>query len=181
MGGRCRLAILAIGLAALTSLAAPGSAKRHCEDERNQFCARVLAADAGVRHVIKSDPEADQIVEAIVEFRAGAELGMGPKVDAGAVAEIPDRSRRGDYPSADENNIKAKTAIAVKAPLPVPITPMNGATIHSRSPKRYSLKASPVAPAPGFLVSGNTSNAPPLSATRSGSSGEPKVTCAVAG
>src|SRR5215471_14879813 len=67
------------GFAALTSLAAPGSAERHCEDERNQFCARVLAADAGVRHVIKSNPEADQIVEAIVEFRAGAELGMGPR------------------------------------------------------------------------------------------------------
>src|SRR5215468_2384662 len=49
---------------------------------------------------------------------------------------------------------------------------MNGAKIHSRSPKRYSLKASPVGPEPGFLLSGSTSNAPPPSATRGGSGTE---------
>src|SRR6516165_9494933 len=58
---------------------------------------------------------------------------------------------------------------------------MNGATIHSTSPKRYSLNTNPVAPEPGFLSFGRTSNAPPPSATRGGSAGEPKVTCAVAG
>jgi len=31
-----------------------------------------LFADVGVRDVIEADPEANQIVEAIIEFRAGA-------------------------------------------------------------------------------------------------------------
>src|SRR5271163_2800029 len=53
---------------------------------------------------------------------------------------------------------------------------MKGATIHSTSPKRYSLSTIPVVPSPGFLLSGRTSNAPPPSATRGGSPGEPKVT-----
>src|ERR1700756_2103124 len=56
------------------------------------------------------------------------------------------------------------------------MAPMNGATIHSTSPKRYSPSTNPVLPAPDFLASGSTSNAPLPSATRGGSPGEPRVT-----
>src|ERR1700745_3158477 len=58
---------------------------------------------------------------------------------------------------------------------------MNGATIHSTSPKRYSPSAKPVAPLPCLPLLGSTSKAPPPIAMRGGSAGEPKVICAAAG
>jgi hypothetical protein len=139
-----------------------------------------LLADARVRYVIKADPETNQIVKPIVEFSAGAELAVGTEVYASAMAEIPNRGGRSDYPFAREIDIKPEATIAVKGAFAGAHTPTNGVTIHNRSPRRYSLNANPVTPEPGFLLSGSTSNAPPPSATHGGSAGEPKVTCATA-
>jgi hypothetical protein len=58
----------------------PRLAKRHRQNEGHQFYAGVVLADAGIRHVVHTDPEAAQVLEAIGEFRAGAELGMRPEI-----------------------------------------------------------------------------------------------------
>ena len=88
--------------------------QRHCQNDRDQFDAGILLADAGIRHVVQADAEAAQIVKAIGEFRALTELRMSSEIDACAGSEVPDRGTRRYDESLEEIDVKAESAIAVK-------------------------------------------------------------------
>src|SRR5215469_16900633 len=94
----------------------PGSVERHGQDEGGHFYTWVFLADAGVRYVIKANPDPGQVVKSIIELRAGAELAMRSEIDTTAVCKIPHRCSGREDPPLGEIDVEPEAAIAIKGP-----------------------------------------------------------------
>src|SRR5579884_2967919 len=97
-----------------TSMSGPAG-QRHGVDQGHRLLAGVVAADAGIRHVLDREADARLVPQPVVDLQARAELDRRTELGAGAGTVIADREIRVEHPARADIDVEAEAAIDVGA------------------------------------------------------------------